>query len=230
MSLLTILFAFVNFAVLAISVPPPSGPTAIVNLRIEGRSSTIFEGYISTKGHDVTTASGGTHHCDGTNNNQNPNPGSTCTSALDTASNNYNFPWDATFFTQFDDYFITSIGSDTQTSTEFWGILLNYQFTPVGGCQQQVHTSDEVLFAFDAFSKSHFLKLSGPNTTQVNQPAQLTVVDGSTGTPIAGATVNGQTSDAQGHVSVTFGSTGLQTVKAEKSDSIRSNGLKILVV
>jgi hypothetical protein len=35
-----------------------------VNIRIEGNSSTIFEGIVKTSGHNVTTASGGTHHCE----------------------------------------------------------------------------------------------------------------------------------------------------------------------
>ena len=44
----------------------------------------------------------------------------------------------STFSTEFDDFFITSIGGESQTAKEFWGILLNFQFTPVGGCQQEV--------------------------------------------------------------------------------------------
>lgn len=135
-----------------------------------------------------------------------------------------------TFNTEFDDYFITSIDNEAQTSTQFWGILLNYQFTPVGGCQQEVKRLDEVLWAFDAFNKVHFLKLTGPHTAYIDQPAYLTVTDGSTGSPVAGADVNGQTSDANGHVSITFKSRGAQKVKAEKSDSIRSSALKIIVI
>ena len=60
-------------------------PTS-VNLRVEGSTKTIFEGTIVTSGHNVTTALGGNHHCDGTNNGENPLPGPTCTSALDDAS------------------------------------------------------------------------------------------------------------------------------------------------
>ena len=66
----------------------------LVNLRIEGPDTTIFEGSILTRGHNVTTVSGGTHHCDGTNNNANPLPGPTCTSALDDASKKAHFPFD----------------------------------------------------------------------------------------------------------------------------------------
>jgi len=207
----------------------PNKPT-MVNLRVEGLTSTIFEGPIITHGHNVTTVSGGTHHCDGTNNNANPLPGPTCNSALDDARKIAKFPFDGTFSTAFDDFFITSIGGDTQTSTEFWGILLNFEFTPVSGCQQEVKRNDEVLFAFNAFNANAFLKLTGPTTAHVGTPITLTVTDGQTGKPVAGATVDGQTSDANGLVTITFTNHGRETVKATKLDAIRSNKLTIVVI
>lgn len=141
-------------------------------------------------------------------------------------------PWlpYSTFSTTFDDFFITSIGGVTQTSTEFWGILLNFEFTPVGGCQQEVVHNDQILFAFNAFNANFFLKLAGPNTAHVGSPVVLTVTDGQTGNPVAGATVNGGTTDANGHVSVTFSHIGVQKLKATKPDAIRSNQISILVI
>jgi hypothetical protein len=76
------------------STTDATGPSATVNLRIEGAKKTIFEATISTKGHFVTTASGGTHICDGTNNNASLTPGPTATSALDSASKQVKFTWD----------------------------------------------------------------------------------------------------------------------------------------
>ena len=222
-----------------------------VNLRIEGAEKTIFEGTIETCGHNVTTASGGTHKCDGTNNDANPTPGPTCTSALDNGAKKHGFTFDgyvsyflishggwlihgakcySTFSTDFDDFFITSIGGESQTAKEFWGILLNFQFTPVGGCQQEVKVDDEILFAFNAFNAVHFLKLTGPEIAHVGHSVVLTVTDGQSGSPVAGAEVHGKTSDANGHVSVTFVKAGRKEVKAQKSDSIRSSKLSILVL
>ena len=89
------LFSLTLVAVLSLlsSVSALNIPT-LVNLRIEGSTTTIFEGPVLTFGHNVTTASGGNHHCDGTNNNQNPAPGPTCTSALDDASKTAHFAFD----------------------------------------------------------------------------------------------------------------------------------------
>ena len=94
-----------------------------------------------------------------------------------------------TFFSDFDDFLITRIAQSEQTATEFWGLLLNFQFAPVGGCQQQVKLGDKVLWAFDAFDKTHFLSLAGPVTTGAGKPATFTVTDGSSGDAVANATV-----------------------------------------
>ncbi|THH26516.1 hypothetical protein EUX98_g7672 [Antrodiella citrinella] len=207
-----------------------------VNLRVEGATDTIFEGLIFTRGHNVTTVSGGNHHCDGTNNDENPRPGPTCTSALDSASYLAKFTFDGTFDPQFDDFFITSIGDSTQNVTQFWGILLNFQFTPVGGCQQEVQLGDQVLWAFDAFSKAHVLKLAGLATALVGHAAQFSVTDGSTEETIEGASVvasggaGTQISDTDGVVSFTFSTAGIHDLKASRDDSIRSNIVSILVI
>ena len=135
-----------------------------------------------------------------------------------------------TFDTTFDDFFITSIGGDSETATEFWGILVNFQFTPVGGCQEEVKVVDEILWAFDAFNAVNFLKLNGPQTARRNQPVVLTVTDGQTGRPVAGAEVDGHTSGADGKIIVTFAKAGVNGVKASKQSAIRSNKVDILVL
>jgi hypothetical protein len=222
-------------AVLLLTGVALARPT-VVNVRVEGATHTIFEAPVLTDGHTVTTTSGGTHPCDGTNNGANPTPGPTATAALDDAASAGAFTWDGTFSTGFDDYFITRIAGDSQTSTAFWGILLNYQFTPVGGCQQRVQPGDDVLWAFDAFSKQHFLKLTGPHIARVGQPITVTARDGQNGQAIAGATVGPigntgtATTDANGRAQVTFQSQGLKRLKAERADSIRSNALSVLAV
>ncbi|KAF9562567.1 hypothetical protein CPC08DRAFT_372901 [Agrocybe pediades] len=201
---------------------------ALVNLRVEGADKTHFEGPVLTRGHNITTALGGNHHCDGTNNHTNPRPGPTANSAL--ADSKLNF--DGAFFPEFDDFLISSIAGESNTDTKFWTTLLNFQFIPVGGCQQQVKTLDKVLFAFDGFGKAHILELTGPEAlvAHVNEPVVLTVTDGLTGEPVQGASVNGQLSGADGKVSVTFGKKGVNGVKAQKDDSVRSNQLDFLVV
>ena len=106
------------------------------------------------------------------------------------------------------------------TSTRFWDILLNFDLTPVGGCQQDVKQDDEISFAFDAFNSNSFLKLTGlPIVLALNFPIILTVT---------GATVNGATTDANRKVSVIFTQVGTQEVKATKP-AARSNQITVHV-
>jgi hypothetical protein len=154
----------------------------------------------------------------------------------------------STVFDDFDDFFITSIAGDSQTDTEFWvrklldqiqfwlystillqGILLNFVFTPVGGCQQQVKHNDHVLWAFNAFNVTAFLKLEGPHSARLDTPVTFTVTDGQTGNPIEGADVNGVTSDEDGHVVLSFDKPEIVALKAEKMGTIRSNAVRLVI-
>ena len=69
-------------------------PLIPVKLRIEGDTKTIFEGKVLTRGHNVTTPSGGTHPCNGLNDKANTVPGATCTSALANAAHLHKFTFD----------------------------------------------------------------------------------------------------------------------------------------
>lgn len=105
-------------------------------MRIGHPEGTIYEGCIAAGPKYMTTPSGGTHLCDGTNNNANSTPGGTLTTAIDAAGTLNGFGFDGSYNTQFQDFFITSIAGRAQTSTQFWGVLRNFQFTPTGGCQE----------------------------------------------------------------------------------------------
>lgn len=202
----------------------------VVSLRIEGRTDTIYEGPIFSGPRNITTASGGTHLCDGTNNGANPKPGNTPTAALDAASKLAKFPFDGIYSSDVSDYFITSIGTSTQTASEFWGLLVNYQFTSVSGCQAEVQPGDQILWAFDAFNKNAFLKVE-PHAiaAKKGETKTVTITDGQTGAPVQGALIDGVTTDANGKAVLTFPKRGVFKYKATKSDAIRSNALVVVV-
>src|SRR5688500_1852462 len=95
----------VALAVFAIAAPAAAADPISVDLRLEGRDRTYFEGPITTDDHDVTTATSGTHKCDGTNRGQNPTPGPTPISALDDAARHNGFSWDGEWFEEdFEDF------------------------------------------------------------------------------------------------------------------------------
>ncbi|CAF2933099.1 unnamed protein product [Rotaria sp. Silwood2] len=221
-------FLFASVSIILVLIAATDLGTT-VKIRIEGSKNTIYESTIFTRGQNVTTKSGGTHRCDGTNLNSSSKAGPTATSALADAAKHGHFFWDADFYSKYDDFYITRIGDDQSTLKQWWGILVNFKYIPVGGCQQRVQLNNEVLFAYDAFSKKYFLKLTGPLAARRSQTKIFTVTDGSTGVPISGANVGKQLSDENGHVKITFTSRGRMQLKAERNDSIRSNAVFVQV-
>ena len=213
---------------LAFPVAAQAAPTN-VQLRIEGRNTTIYEGPVTTDGKVATPASGGDHTCDGTNNGTNPSPGPTPTSALDDGEPLGNYTWAGTWFPSFEDYSVDRVGPDAATSSEFWGQLVNFKFSSVGGCQERVKTGDEVLWAFDAFSKAQAAKLTGPTSGTVGQPFTVTVTNGDTGAPLAGHSVGGAITGADGRAALRFNQAGIYKLKATRADSVRSNALNVCV-
>jgi hypothetical protein len=212
--------ALVSVALVSTATAAP----VTVNLRIEGATSTTFEGQVTTDGKTIDG-----HPCDGTNGGANPTPGPTMTSALDDASIAHGFPWSGTWFDSIHDFGIDSIGPDANTSTQFWGYAYQGKPSDLGGCQQQVHNGDSVLYAFDFFSKVHLLQLSGPATAQVGQPVTVKVVDSQNNSAVAGASVGGATTGADGSATFTYPTAGTVRLKADKSDSVRSNELDVCV-
>ena len=219
----------------AIALAAPAGaaaaPTA-VNLRIEGTSGTFFDGPVTTDGKEITTASGGTHKCDGTNGGANPTPGPTPTTALDDASKTGAYTWDGRFFSSFDDFLVERIGSEVNggpPNYPSWGVFLNSTATQAGGCQVQVRAGDEVLWAYDAFSKAGVSKLTGPEATTTGQPTQVKVTDAATNAPLSGASVGGATTDGNGFARLTYDQPGVYRLKSERSDYVRSRTYTLCV-
>ncbi|KAM6490670.1 hypothetical protein JOM56_014013 [Amanita muscaria] len=204
-----------------------SSPEVTVNLRVEGYWDTFFEGPVTTCGHDVTTPSGGTHRCDGTNNGAQLSPSPTVTGVLDTAAALWNFTWDGTYDIKVDDFNVTAINGHQRV----WSPFVNWGFVSINGCQVPLKTGDSVLWIQLRPDIKSVLKLDGPNTVVANEPFKLTVMDGFRHLPVEGATVrNHGTSDKHGHITLTLADQGIYKLKAEKEDAIRSNAVWIQVL
>lgn len=163
-----------------------------VNVRIEGRTQTLFEGPILTEGHDVSSykADGGNgaedvaeHPCDGVNELDpgNTEPGPVPTAASVDAMNTIG-ETDAMagqWYTGFNDYFVKQWGveeENAESEGRSWGILVNNVFTDVGGCQYQLSTGDEVLWTYNAFEARPFLALFAAGARYVGGDRPLTAI------------------------------------------------------
>jgi hypothetical protein len=177
------------FPIVALAVPCATAATTEVNVRIEGKSETLFEGPILAEPHGVRAASDPIalkiRRCDSTN-PLNPegasSPAPTPTAVSADAMSLIGETFDGQHYDELEDYFLTRWGPDAQNlgSAAYWGILVNDVFAPVGGCQYPLDGGDEVLWVYDAFKGRPALALfpelpaysSGPKPLTTVLPAQ----------------------------------------------------------
>lgn len=176
-------------ALIIIATSAQAAPT-LVNVRIEGKNETLFEGPLLAEGHDVRASSDTQERpCDGINSldPQNKTPGPTPTASSVDAMSLIGETFDGQWYPGYHDYFITRWGPDHEEEGMSWGILVNNVFTNVGGCQYELSTGDEVLWAYNAFGHRPFLALfpagdtSGTRpltaTAELNKPFEVEVLD-----------------------------------------------------
>ena len=139
------------------------------------------------------------------------------------------------FLAASDEIVVTRIAGDTATNLASWSLLVNFTSAHLGGCSQEMHAEDAVLWAFHGFAVDRLLKLDGPDFTLVAFSNIYTVTDSATGVPVAGATVtasdDGTTvvTDDEGNAEFVFFNTGTLTVKADKEGTIRSPAVTVFV-
>jgi hypothetical protein len=237
------------FAVLVCSVSASAAPIT-VNLRVEGSSSTLYEGPVTTSAllpPGITTASSPeAHPCDVADNGANegfvPN-GPSATSALYAGAVSQGLPFDATWFASLNDFEVTQVGPDKNggeaENFPSWGYAVNFTTANVGGCQFQIAPGSEVLWAYNYFNLHHLLSLTGPSSAAAGAPVLVHVIDGQSGAPVAGASIGsfagglttalGAVTDANGNATVALPATGTVALKATQSESVRSNAMQVCV-
>lgn len=137
-------------------VPVAEALPSTVNLRIEGKEETLFEGRVPASIEKIKASSDTQERdCDGVNSldPQNTAPGITPTLAAVEAMESIGETFDGQWYEGFDDYFIKRWGPDAQDPAEgaYWGVLVNETYTNVGGCQYQLDENDESLWIWNAF-------------------------------------------------------------------------------
>jgi hypothetical protein len=214
----------------AIAAPTAYAAEVTVNLRVEGAAGTLYEGQVTT---DAIADLNG-HPCNFADNGDLPGgiPQPTPTTAVHSwasaAAVVFDAPWNATY----NEHFVSQIGPDVNGSVDpfpYWGVAVNNVPLEVGGCQRAIHSGDSVLWAYGVYGDA-LLTLSGPSAATAGQPVQFVVRNGINNVGVAGATVAGATTDANGIANVTFTTPGAVSLKAEKPGAIRSNAVTVNVV
>jgi hypothetical protein len=243
-------------AALLLALAAPSGAAPVtVQLRVEGSSTTLYEGPVATEPQTFETASSkGAHPCNYAENGGSESefanggtPSATPTDALRSAALAGGLAFDAEWFGNEKnggnpgDFFVLQVGPDANSKTAFWGYAVDETTAPVGGCQVALPPGAEVLWAYNYFGLAHHLHLAGPATVSAGVPFTVHVVDGQNGQPVAGASIGtygsgvttplatSTTTDAAGNATVTLASAGTVALKATQPESVRSNAISICV-
>src|SRR4051812_20654537 len=223
--------------VLLVPASVASAAPVTVNLRVEGPTSTLFEGPVTTDVRPFQFTAGNDtapHECDATaaNAGSSPVPVPTRGAAITAASLAAPFTTIGTFSASlgspsFDQIAGQSTAFDPATNS----FLVEYKngvSASVGACGDPIATGDDVLFAYGS-GNERLLRLTGPAAATIDVPFTVTVRDAASGNPVAGATVAGATTDAAGNATVTLTQSGVQRLKAEASNAVRSNALVVTV-
>jgi len=209
--------------------PLAAAAPVTVDLRIEGKTKTLYEGAVTTDTRTVDMRDGtGAHVCDGTANPATPVPGPTRGAAIMTAAEGpggFTFTGRYTFDMQFTVIAGDSVAYDPGTG-EFLAEYKNASFASFGSCGDQIANGDKVLYAY-ATGSEQLLALSGPETVAPGASVALKVTDAASGAAVAGASVGGQTTGADGIAAVTIATAGPAKFKATKAGAIRSNAVSV---
>jgi hypothetical protein len=210
--------------VLALTAAPAVAAPVTVDLRIEGATRTLFEGPVTTDTAPFV-AGDGAHSCGTT-----PTRGAVISAAAQAGR----FAMTATWNTQFNSPTFKSIEGENldydPATGRFLGEYKNGEFASVGACDDPVQAGNQVLFAW-ADGSEQLLALSGPATAKPGETVTLKVTDAKpTGGPVAGASVAGVQSAADGTVVVgPWSDRGDHDLKATKAGAIRSNRVRVCV-
>ena len=111
------------FTLVALAAITATADAATINVRIEGQSSTLFEGPIVTKGRNVQSlserATGAIRRCDGTNNGGTLAP--TGTAATVDALSRLGKGFDGQWYDEYEDYLISRLADETRS----WRLFRN---------------------------------------------------------------------------------------------------------
>ena len=195
-----------------------SGSLPKVTVRIEGKTKTLLAASsVQTRSGSITKGGAPSGAC----------PSASAQGALDVATKG---KWSGTYSSKYQEYFITKILGDSETSkTAYWEIFVNNVAASTGACQIKLKSGDQLLFAVVPSSPTEYpIGLKAPKTATAGKAFKVTVLGYDAkgkATPLAGATVTAgsqaQTSSASGVVTLTDAKAGTLTVQAGKTGYVR---------
>ena len=162
-------------------------------------------------------------------------PFNTALDALDAASKppNPGVTYTVGYDGDLSDFYVLSVAGYSESD---WALLYNWAIPNYGdgftiaGCRQEVHTGDNVLWAYNVSETSVFLKVT-PSSVTVKKGGSVTytITNGLGGAVQPDATIHGVKANAEGKVVVTYATTGYFPFKAKETAAVRSELVKVTV-
>jgi hypothetical protein len=217
-------------ATLAVAVAAPAALAASspqVTVRVEGKAGTLLapKPVHAPSGGSITRGGAPAGAC----------PAASGAGALDVATKHR---WSATWFSSLNDFEITKILGDTETTKKFyWAIWVDNKFATTGACGIKLHPGEQLLFAVDSVAHhEHPLAIRAPSHATSDTPFTVKVVayaDNGTSKPLAGARLSGggvsAVTNGRGVVQVKTHGTGTLKLDATSKGFIRAAPVRVRV-
>jgi len=194
---------------------------AKVTVRVEGQNETLLPAtQVTTTTEPVVNDGNPADSC----------PGTSALGALQVATGGrWSGPWDASYM----QYEIFSIEGEEHAfeSGFYWDMWVEHREAQAGACLVEPHEGAELLFfpCSESASSCGPLGVEAPATANEYAPVSVTVVKYSASgasSPVGGATVSGaantETTESNGHATLVFTETGMQTIHVSAPELVRT--------
>ena len=217
---------------LVLAAPAVAAPVT-VDLRIEGKERTLYEGPVTVDVRTFRFTGDVEHRCDTTQGDGAPGsaPAPTRGGVLTQAAEQAGFSLRGTWSDQYASPTIDEVaGEDVRFSGgKFLGEYKNGQFAAYGSCGDQVGPGDRVLFAW-ADGSEQLLALSGPSSAKPGESVTVKATDAASGEAVAGASIGSAVTGTDGTAVVgPLTQRGNNDLKATRPGAIRSNRVRVCV-
>ena len=192
----------------------------VVTIRIEGAKKTLqLASVIKSDTGSITKYGAPKGKC----------PGRSAQGALDAATGGR---WKGTWYSQYNEYLITSILGEKPSGHNFWEIFLGHTAATKGACDLPLRSGEQLLFA-DTSGKEQPSALTAPSSATAGTAFSVKLVGYSSkgdarplsGVRITGNGITGTKTNSRGVAKVTAQSAGKPVLKAAPTGYIRSEAV-----
>jgi hypothetical protein len=194
------------------------------SIRIEGESSTIWNGTVDFDSSIIEAENMETHEIE-THIIQYPS----ALGAIDEASKIGGFDYTVVYYPSFDSLFVTAIGNDISDFYSGWVYFVDYTSPLIGAGEFELSDeNEEIIWGFlyfdNWYTTSHALKISVDKKTIMKNEEFTVIIKNESNYPVEGAKVfigsDNYSTNSKGEVTTSLSSVGTYKIYSEKESTI----------